>query len=120
MNYTITREDMKKKMERALHSAGDYYSFEDLMAHIESGHYQSFVQGNTWIITQVNEFPRRRELQIVWVIGDIDEAVEALPLLEEYAKKVKANRISAVGREGWWGFAQPGWNKVGVLYAKDI
>lgn len=110
---------MQKKMERMLHLTGDLYTLDDIMELIEDGKFQSFVEGDTWIVTQVNEFPRRKVLEITFVVGDINEAVRALPRIYEHAENVGADRINALGREGWWVFADAGWSKVGVVYAKD-
>jgi hypothetical protein len=70
MTYEITRADMRLKVERALHDGGDLYTFDDIMALIKEGKMQSFTCGDTWIVTQVNEFPRKKVLEIALVVGE--------------------------------------------------
>jgi hypothetical protein len=122
MNMTvITDSIMAKKLERMLHQCGDLYTLDDLMERINDGRMQSFVQGNTWVITQVNEFPRRKVLEIVAVVGLISDAIQALPQLYEFANKISATLLMASNaRDGWWSYAQPGWRKIGSVYAKEL
>lgn len=117
---TITREDMRVKVERALEQFGDLYTFDDIMGFIDSGKMQSFVSGDTWIVTQVNEFPRRKVLDIALVVGFLEEASKALPQIYAFARSIGADRVTAVGRDGWWKFAEPGWYRVGGYFAKDL
>jgi len=117
---TITREDMRVKVERALGEFGNLYTFDDIMGLIESGKMQSFTHGDTWIVTQVNEFPRRKVVDIALVVGFIEEATKALPQIYTFARSIGADRVTAVGRDGWWKFAEPGWYRVGGYFAKDL
>lgn len=120
MNFVITREDMEEKTQRVLHDFGDLYTFDDIMKLIEEGKMQSFVSKSTWIVTQVNIFPRKKILEISLVVGFLEEAVEALPQIYEFARKIGADKVTALGRDGWWKFAEPGWYRVGGMFAKDL
>lgn len=120
MNYIVHRKDMRIKLERVLHDFGDCYTVNDIMHAIEKGRMQSFVEGETWIITQVLTFPRKKALDILFVIGHLDEARRALPRLEEYARSIGATKIASLAREGWSKFAGPEWKKTGVSYVKDL
>jgi hypothetical protein len=120
MTYEITRADMRLKVERALHDGGDLYTFDDIMALIKEGKMQSFTCGDTWIVTQVNEFPRKKVLEIALVVGNIWEAIEFLPEIYDYARQVGATRVTGFGRDGWWEHHDAGWKKVGTMYAKDM
>lgn len=116
----ITRDDMRIKVERALDAFGNLYTFDDIMGLINEGKMQSFAVGDTWIVTQVNEFPRRKVVDIALVVGFIEEATHALPEIYNFARSIGANRVTAVGRDGWWKFAEPGWYRVGGYFAKDL
>lgn len=118
--FVISRADMRKKLERMLHQGGDLYTFDDIMEAIQEFRMQSFISGDTWIITQIHSFPRRKVLEIAFVVGYIEEAVKALPRIYEFATKVGATRVTGFGRDGWWEFAQPGWKKLGAMYAKEL
>ena len=117
----ITHPAMKKKFDRMLEQAGGLYTINDIEELIENGKMQSFVQGDTWIVTQVNEFPRRKVLEIVFVVGFISDAIQALPQMYEFATKIGASLIMASNaRDGWWTYAQPGWKKIGSVFAREM
>jgi len=116
----ITRQDMATKLEKTLRLSGDLYTLDDIMVAIEEGRMQSFTVDDTWIITQVLEFPRRKVLEITFVIGFLNEAVKALPALYAFARSIGATRVTGFGREGWMNFAEPGWKLVGSMYAKEL
>lgn len=124
MNYFITRDDMRTKFDRALKAGGDLYDFDDIMERVKDGRMQSFVQGDTWIITQVNEFPKARVLEITFVVGFIEDAIDALPQILNFARTIGATRLTALGRDGWGHHArahvQLGWKKVGTLFARNL
>ena len=112
---------MEKKFNRMLRQCGGLYEISDIEQLINEGKMQSFVQGATWIVTQINEFPRRKVLEIVFVVGTMAEAIQALPQVYTFADKIGATLIMASNaRDGWWTYAQPGWKKLGSIYAKEI
>ena len=117
----ITHPGMKRKFDRMLEQCGGLYTIDDIEELIENGKMQSFVQGDTWIVTQVNEFPRRKVLEIVFVVGFISDAIQALPQMYAFADKIGATLIMASNaRDGWWTYAQPGWKRVGSIYAREM
>jgi len=120
MNYQVNDHEMLKKVDRIIHKAGNLYELDDIMDLIDVGKMQSFTYDNTWVVTQIQVYPRKKVLEIVWVIGFMEDAVKLLPEIEQYAKEKGASRIRGIGREGWWKFAEPGWKQTAVMYEKDI
>jgi hypothetical protein len=59
-------------------------------------------------------------VDIALVVGFIEEATKALPQIYAFARSIGADRVTAVGRDGWWKFAEPGWYRVGGYFAKDL
>lgn len=117
----ITDEKMRAKFERALRMSGDLYTFDDIMDNILDGRMQSFVQGDTWIITQVNEFPRRKVVNILLVVGHIGDAIQALQQIHEFAQRIDATMImAALARDGWEAYKQPGWKCIGRVYTREL
>ena len=124
MNFIITREDMEAKVNRVLRDTGDLYNFDDIMKAIGTGDMQSFTQGETWIVTSVMVFPRKKMLSIELFVGFIKDWPAAMVQLEEFAREVGATRIIGRGRLGWGKYAerykQYGWKRTGEMYAKDL
>ena len=124
MNFVVTRDDMEAKVNRVLRDGGDLYTFDDIMEAIGTGNMQSFTQGDTWIVTSIMVFPRRKVLSIELIAGFFEDFGIALPRLEEFARKVGATRMVGRGRLGWGKLAdqrkQFGWKKTGDMYAKDL
>lgn len=116
----ITDPAMEKKFRRMLREGGDLYTLEDIGELIDAGKMQSFTFGETWIVTQVHDFPRRKVLDVAFVVGFISDAIQYLPQLYEYADKIGATLITGYGRDGWDAYSQPGWRKVGTLYAREL
>jgi len=116
----ITDPEMKKKMDRALSISGNLFTLDDIKEHLSDGRMQGHVEGDTWALTQIHDWPQRRTVNIMYVVGSVENSITLEAKIEEWAKKVGANLITAVGRDGWWERRTPGWKKVGVMYSKEI
>ena len=116
----ITDESMRKKMERALAINGNLFNMDDIDEYLIRGKMQGHVEGDTWVLTQVHDWPRRRAVNIMYIAGFLDDTHALEVKIEKWAKSIGANLITAGGRDGWLKFKTPGWNKVGSLYSKDI
>jgi hypothetical protein len=90
-----------RKLARVLDRMGGLYSVADILDMIASGKMQSFVEGNSWAITQIVVFPRAKVLEIFAVVGDIDDLRILHDRLITYAFEIGANIITAYGRKGW-------------------
>lgn len=116
----ITDPAMQRKMGKALKVNGDVFDLDDIREALKVGKMQGHVEGDTWAITQVHEWPRKKSVNILYVIGSLDDSVKLESKITEWAKEIGANFITAIGRDGWWKFKTPGWKKMGILYSKDI
>ena len=52
---------------------GGLYTLNDILTAIAEGRMQSFVEGNSWVITQVMSFPRAKVLEVFAAVGDLDD-----------------------------------------------
>lgn len=114
----MTRRDFRAEMDRMLELQGGFYTYEDIMDHIREGKMQSFAKGNTWVITQVDEFPRKKVLTVVFVIGDMDTLHEIEPDLERFRKEIQADVMTTTGRMGWLRRSFDGWKAVSVNFVR--
>jgi len=120
MKYEITDEEKEVKFRKALSLLDDLYNFEEVMDRIQTGLFQSFSDGQTWVITQVHKFPRRTLLDIVLIVGEMEGYFKMLPDIEQYGRIIGAYKIIGMGRDGWERNPQPGWKKIASVYAKDL
>jgi hypothetical protein len=116
----ITDSAMMKKMQRALKEAGDLFTLQDISAMLKKGTAQGHVVGDTWAITQVHEFPLKKSVNILVVVGDMKDSLALEAKIDTWARGIGADAITAVGRDGWDKFVAPGWKKTGTMYAKEL
>lgn len=113
----------EQKMARVLDAMGGLYTLDDLLTEIGESRMQSFAVNNSWAITQVNQFPRARRLQIVAAVGDFDDMDALNRKILDYADDVNAGLVSAFGRRGWMPIARDlGWKvkAKSYLYQRDM
>jgi hypothetical protein len=111
---------MMKKMQRALNGNDNLFTMNDIADFLRDGRMQGHVEGDTWAITQVHDWPQRRAVNIMYLVGSLPEAFKLEPKIEAWAKGLGANLITGVGREGWTAYKTLGWRKIGDLYSKEI
>jgi hypothetical protein len=116
----ITDPSMERKMHRLMRDGNHCYTLDDVMSQIDAGTMQSHTFDNTWVITQVHEFPQRKAVDLTFVVGHADEFLEGLPSLYDWTKSIGADLITGSGRDGWWSRRLPGWRRMGSLYSKDL
>jgi len=116
----ITDPEMAKKMQRALRIGGCLYTLDDIEAGLQSGELQGHVEGDTWAITQVHQWPQRKAVNVLFVIGSLENSLKLEEKVESWAKSKDATLLTAIGRGGWWMHRTPGWKMVGNLYSKGI
>jgi hypothetical protein len=90
-----------RKLARVLDRMGGYYTVQDILTAIAAGKMQSFVEGDSWVITQIGIYPRAKVLEIVAAVGDLEEVRAIHPRLLDFAADVGAGVIQAYGRKGW-------------------
>ena len=72
-----------KKLARVLERMGSTYLVSDILTAIAEGKMQSFVDSNSWAITQVAIFPRARLMTFFIAVGDLEDMpAPARPHLE--------------------------------------
>jgi hypothetical protein len=99
-----------KKLDRVLARMGGLYRVNDILAQVRDGKLQMFAEGDSIAITRIGIFPRGKVLEILAVVGDINELRVLHDRLLVFAAEVGATVIQAFGRKGWMADAQRrGW-----------
>lgn len=103
------------------------YEIEDVLGAVRDGIFQIWVvvsqdEIRAVLITQIYDFPRLRELQIIMCAGkNRHEWFHLLKKIENYAADIKAQRISAVIRLGWQKeLMNVGYKKTHLYLEKEI
>lgn len=114
---------VKQKLRKALAIANDAYTLEDILLEINEGRMQSFVEGESWVVTQIVDFPRKRYVEIVFAVGTLDELKMIYPRLEAFAQEIAADGLRAFGRPGWmrqFEIDKHGWVETTRVYVREF
>lgn len=114
-----------RKMARALDRMGGLFTLNDILTAIAEGRMQSFVHNNSWAITQVNQYPRARTLQLVAMVGDLADVDALHEQILSYADQANCGLLSTYGRLGWireGSFRRLGWRlkTKSYLFHRDL
>jgi hypothetical protein len=97
----MTAHPYHAKLARLLDRMGGLYSVQDILSAIAEGRMQSFVEGETWAITQIAQFPRTKLLEILVVVGELEACRKLLDRIFQFADANDVGLIQAYGRRGW-------------------
>lgn len=112
---------MRERFEKLLEDAGGFYSFDDIIEAINSGKMQSFSDGESWVVTQVHEFPRKKAVEIAYGIGNSEAMLGVLQdRVVEFAKSIGASTIIATGRIGWHKTAGDDWKMLSANFVREL
>ena len=112
-----------RKLQRALDIQGGLFSLPDILERIADGRMQSWVHNNSWAITQISIYPRRRVLEIVAAVGDLRDCRILHGQILAFANEMNVDLVAAYGRRGWARDAdRNGWKikTTSYLYHKDL
>lgn len=107
-----------QELKDVLAEHGGLYTVDDILHAISGGHMQSFAEGDTWVITQVNEYPQKTVLEIVVVVGTLDDLHAVEPRLMAYKEEIGADLVRATGRMGWLRRKFDGWSALSVNFIR--
>ena len=102
---------------------GDLYTLNDILTLIAEGKMQSFVEGDSWALTRIAQYPRAKAIEVLAVVGRLDEARVLHDRILIFAAEVGASVIQAYGRMGWMPDAERrGWKikAKNYVFVKDI
>lgn len=113
--------DWTRKVEKLLRIGGGTHELQDILDAIKSGSMQSFVSGDSWAVTQVAEFPRKRVLEVLFLVGRLEDVPALRDQVEAFGRAVGADFVRAYGRPGWEATAKSlGWQPSQRIFAKDL
>jgi hypothetical protein len=119
----MTAAPYHQKLARTLDRMGGLYAVSDILERIADGRMQSFVEGNSWAITQISVYPRGRTLDLLFTIGDIKDYRALNEKILAFAEKMDIGLVTTIGRRGWLPYAREcGWKvkTSSYVYYKDM
>jgi hypothetical protein len=119
----VTAHPYHKKLARVLKRMGDLYTVNDILSEIAQNRMQSWMEGESWALTRIALYPRAKVVEVLAVVGKIEEARVLHDRILVFAAEVGARVIQAYGRKGWLHDAQRrGWKVMAenYVYQRDI
>lgn len=112
----------REKVEATLLKFGGFYTFDDILERVMDGRMQSFAHKDSWVVTQISVYPRKRVLDIVFAFGNVDDLELIHSDVIGFARRLDIPLVAVqMGREGWEPYAKKnGWNRVGSVFFKEI
>ena len=121
------KKEYLQQLQELLHDMGGTHSLEDLRALIDTGEMQSFVEGDTWAVTSVLNFPQAMVLDIFFIVGELKDFETLQKKIEAFARHLGVTFMRVYGRPGFeylidrrrWGPGQ-GWQRGPRVYTKRL
>jgi len=114
-------KELFRKLDDLLDRSHHTYTLKDIIDNIEDGRLQSHVFGDTWVITEVHNFPKRKVVHIPFAVGYVDDVLQrAEPAIAEWAIGIGADMMTTVTRTGYLRKPLPGWDLTGLWCAKEL
>jgi hypothetical protein len=110
-------------MAKALDRMGGLYTLNDVLTAIGKGSMQSFSHRNTWAITQICIYPRTKVLNVIMMVGDLEDYRAIDKKITDFATEMGIGLIAAIGRKGWRPFGERrGWivKASSYIYHKEL
>lgn len=116
-----------QQLQELLQEIGGTHTFEDIEALIRDGVFQSFVEGDTWVVTALIEFPKATVLDIFLVVGDQKDFDVLQEQVETFAHQNAVSFMRVYARPGFeylikrrdWKFGR-GWKPGPRVYTKRL
>ncbi len=121
MKSSLTPDQRIGLIKKALHYAGDYDTWEDVLQGLTEGRYQIFENNDGSIITEIIQRPKKRYLNC-WILGGrLPGVLDLVPAMERHAADNNCAELMAFGRRGWDRvLPQRGWKITGSAFLKEI
>ena len=92
---------VRDQLELALKQGGNVDGFTDLWQNIARGSMQLFAAGRSVVVTQIQEYPRARVLQLCYAAGALTDMEPWIDEVFAWAKRKGCTKVVMTGRWGW-------------------
>ena len=114
-----TWKKLTPRIKKILEDSGGTHQLSDVLDQICAGKAQIWPVGNSLVITQVVDSPRKRTAVIWLAAGDLAELVQVETEIQAWAEEMDCDRIVINGRRGWLR-TLPGYREIYSTLEKDL
>jgi hypothetical protein len=97
---TLDTEQFQKRLERGLKECGHTHTADDLRQAVDEGRMQSWVNNDSLVITEILAYPQGREMNVVLVVGDMNDIMDMQPRIDAFAREHGCSQMRTTGRHG--------------------
>ena len=115
-------DQLHARLLRALAIGGNTHGPEDIARLVDEGRMQSWTKGDSFVVTEIVEYPRKKVMNVVIAVGDLQEVLSLIPAIADFGKDHGCESMRMQGRRGW-GEVLPhfGWHEVKqVIYERTL
>lgn len=121
----MTEAERICRFERALAYAGNTHTISDVLDRVREGRARCWSNGDTVVVTEVLEFPRKRVCNYWLVVGALAECVDMQPDINAWAVENGCSVATATGRMGWLHVTRTmplgaGWKPRGIKFVREL
>ena len=88
-------------IEAALEYSGGTHTLRDVLEALTKDLLQFWPGSNSFLITELEQYPRKKNCHIFLAGGNLTELEQMLPKVEEWAKDQGCSALTLTGRFGW-------------------
>jgi hypothetical protein len=113
-------DEIVQRIEKALKHGGDTHTWDDIRQGLIDGHFQLHWNNGGVAITEIQVFPRRKNLHCFVVAGEMESVVALRNDMARFARAHDCKAITASGRIGWERvLPKTGWRKMHSVFTFD-
>lgn len=119
----MTDDRRRELLAGALAYAGGSHTVDDVLALVAAGQMQKWEGLTSIVVTQINQYPRCKELYFFLAAGDMDEVKELYSVILAWGRSQGCDRAGFIGRPGWarsFVTKDEGWTTTMSLYTKEL
>lgn len=119
----MTDARLRELLAGALAYAGGTHTVNDVLDAVAKGSMQMWPGVDSVIITQINEWPRRKDLYFFLAAGDMDEVKRLYSVVLDWGRAQGCTYVTTVGRPGWartFLTREEGWTSTMLLYEREL
>lgn len=91
----------RRPLERAIAEGGGIDDFDGVYQDVAGGRMQLFAAGQSVLVTQIQEYPRARVLQLCYAAGRLADLEPWLDAVLAWGKSKGCTKAVMIGRRGW-------------------